>query len=158
MHDPHPTNGPPAPQTAPVGGFDGQHATLPDGRAVLVLTYQPTGPHGLSCDPHVLRSALADTQAQVVVFRPDGSDLVALLDAVSTCGPARRVIATAAPVTDAVKRVRGPMVLDTVDRTQLAWAVGPAAVDTAMLRQHLHQVAGATVWPLTAADDGVSWL
>ncbi|HUG86673.1 MAG TPA: hypothetical protein VMM13_19040 [Euzebya sp.] len=158
MHDPHPTNGPAAPQTAHVAGFDAARATLPDGRAVLVLSYDPTGPHGLACDAHGLRDALAAAPADVVVFRPRGADLEALLDAASACDRAHPVMATAAPVTDAVKRISGPLVVATVARTRLAWAVGPGVVDAATLQAHLPSVAGATVWPLTAAGGRVTWL
>lgn len=146
----------PDPHAVPT--FDVDHVTMSDGRSAMILSYRPTGVQGLSVDASALRSALAGAPVDVVVFHPWDTDRSALLQAATACGPTRPVLATAAPVTDAVKRVRGPLVVDTVDRGSLAWAVGPAAVEAAGLADHLQRAAGTTVWPLTGSGEGVAWL
>lgn len=107
----------------------GFHGALP------MLRYTASGSaRSLACTAGALRRGLA-------LLPP--SDLVALVPDGAT--PPDRPAVTTLPVTDAVKRVRGGLLVETVDRASLRFLVGPAVVRRATLEA---LVAGA-------ADDDV---
>ncbi len=90
---------------------------------VPTLRYPAAEPaRSLACTAGALRRGLA--------LLPPG-DLVALVPDGAT--PPDRPAVTTLPVTDAVKRVRHGLLVETVDRTPLRFLVGPAVVRRATL-------------------------
>jgi hypothetical protein len=161
VHEPHPTNAPPALQPASASAatptYDVVHALLADGRSASVLTYRPEDETRLQLPCAALSAAVGD-DAHVVVLRPAGDPLPPLLRAALRCSAERPVLASRGPVTDALKRVADGVVVADVDRTRLAWVVGPAVIDAAALRSHLAAVTSTTTRPLVDIAPRVDWL
>lgn len=104
----------------PVDAFGpGLHGTMP------VLRYDPAGQtRVLACTAGALRRGLAMLPpGDLVALVPDGAEL-----------PDRPAV-TLTPVTDAVKRVRDGLLVETVDRAPLRFLVGPAVVRRSTLER-----------------------
>lgn len=135
-------------------------ATGGDGRPTcLVLGHAPAtdGPGWTTCDVAALRSLVAGADVPpLVALLPQGL-APAVLDALVEratlllADPAVAAVAAFAPVTDAVKRVAGSRLVETLDRSTLRLVPGPGVVRTAALRAALAAATGTTIAPLPAA-------
>jgi hypothetical protein len=114
----------------------GLHGRLP------VLRYEAAaGTRALTCTAGALRRGLAQLPpGDLVALVPDGAE------------PPDRPAVTLVPVTDAVKRVRDGLLVETVDRTRLRFVVGPAVVRRATLEALAAAAVGDDdiVFPLAA--------
>lgn len=154
MHPSDPTNAPSLPQAADVRAAEA--VSLPDGRPALVLRHSPAGVRGLAVSADQLAAALAGIAAEVVLLCPDGTDVAVLVAAATACSPMTPVLATAADVVDAVKRVEDDRVVATVDRAGLRWAITPAALERTHLQDLLSRADPAGVVRPLAGE--VTWL
>ncbi|MEE8602811.1 hypothetical protein [Euzebya tangerina] len=129
-----------------------------EGEDVLLLTYDQIGreARSLECATAPLRQVVDNAQAaDVVAFVPDHivePDLTPMLTAGCKQLTEFTVAAFYAPVTDAVKEIKGGVVTGPVDRSTLAWVRGPAFVPRDLLWHALMALPTPTVRPLTVAS------
>ncbi|CAN5353507.1 hypothetical protein BH23ACT9_BH23ACT9_23920 [soil metagenome] len=132
---------------------------LSDGRAAVLLRCDPAASGPLVWGGEALQAALEGVGDEaVVIWCPADVDPAPVLRAAIGCDARTPVLATPAPVTDAIKRVEGDRVAATVDRSVLRWAVPPAAVSAEALRSLLADGAIAEVRPLSAGAGPLGWM
>lgn len=158
MHDPHPTNALVAPQ--PIGPLTLRPTVLGDGRPAVIVSWGPVGVSatGLACDSRMLRSAVGNVGVDVAILCPEGTPVGPLLHAATACDATTPLLATRRPVTDAIKRVAGRDLIETLDRTSLAWAAPPAVVHLPTLVPWLDAATGDVIRPLTGSWARLTWL
>jgi len=125
----HPIDASGSPVVAIDAVVTGLAATRPTSPADPVVVHYAGHPHdhGWRCAAGALRDVLTPL--------PSGATLVVCPSSVAVpewatvaFDPALDALVTARPVTDAVKQVRGGVVVAPVDRSPLRWVTGPAVV------------------------------
>ncbi|WP_370325017.1 2-C-methyl-D-erythritol 4-phosphate cytidylyltransferase [Euzebya sp.] len=109
-------------------------------------------------DGLALTAALAEVEdVHVVVLWPAArsrADLPAVVEGARASVAPEVAVAALAPVTDAVKRVEGDRVVETVDRSALRRVVAPLVLHPVTARRALAAADGGVVSPLDGLGSG----